>query len=75
MMDSNHPKQVPDYTNANMVLLFVNLLWIFGVVWSTLGIAAVLVLAALLNHGITRIDIARRRYAVRVTARGKGHPE
>ncbi|MDA7426517.1 histidinol phosphate aminotransferase [Thalassococcus lentus] len=75
MMDSNHPKRVEDYTTANMVLLFVNLLWIFGAVWTAWGIGAVMVLGAILNHAITRIEIARRRHAIYITSRGKNAPD
>lgn len=64
-MQNKHPEPVEDYTTANLVLIFVNLLWIFGVVWSTWGIGAVLVLGAILNHLITRLRIARARRAAR----------
>ncbi|MCR8549904.1 histidinol phosphate aminotransferase [Salipiger sp. P9] len=46
----------PDYTKPALVFLFVNLLWIFGVVWATLGLAPVLLGAIALNHAITLLD-------------------
>lgn len=60
-MENRHPQPVEDYTTANLVLIFMNLLWVFVALWSYLGLGMVLVLAALLNHLITRLDLARRR--------------
>lgn len=45
---------------ANMILIFVNLLWIFIAIWSAWGLGAVLILGAVLNHLITRVEVARR---------------
>lgn len=59
-MPSHHPQSVEDYTTANMVLIFVNMLWIFVVIWSYWGLVPVLIAAACLNHLITRLDNARR---------------
>ncbi|MCK0149182.1 histidinol phosphate aminotransferase [Marivita sp. S6314] len=55
-MDQRHPKRVEDYTTANLILIFVNLLWIFGVIWATLGLAAVILTGWGLNHLITRLE-------------------
>ncbi len=46
----------PDYTNAAIVMIGVNLFWIFFVIWVISGLVPVLVLAALINHGIDRIS-------------------
>ena len=54
-MERNHPKRVEDYTTANLILIFVNLLWIFGVIWANFGILAVILVGWALNYGITRI--------------------
>ena len=54
-MERNHPKRVEDYTTANLILIFVNLLWIFGVIWANFGILAVILAGWALNHAITRI--------------------
>jgi hypothetical protein len=58
-MRDRHPKQVEDYTAANLILIFVNVLWIFGVVWSTWGIGAVVILGLILNHLIGRLSVVR----------------
>ncbi len=60
-MDNHHPKPVEDYMTANMVLIFVNLLWVFVALWSAWGIGPVLIVAAVLNHLITRLEAMRRR--------------
>lgn len=49
----------PDYTRAALTMLGVNLLWIFFVIWVIWGIVPVLVLAALINHGIDRLQQRR----------------
>ena len=51
-MDEHHPKQVADYTIAALVLIFINLLWIFGVIWVQFGLAAVILVGWALNQGI-----------------------
>ncbi|EBA05855.1 hypothetical protein [Sagittula stellata] len=60
-MQNHHPQPVEDYMTANMILLFVNLLWIFTAIWYVWGLAPLILIAALLNHLITRLDHARRR--------------
>ncbi|WP_323771222.1 histidinol phosphate aminotransferase [Antarctobacter sp.] len=60
-MENHHPKPVENYMTANMILIFVNLMWVFVALWSYWGLGVVLILAALLNRLITRIDMARRR--------------
>mgnify|MGYP006889529775 CR=1 FL=1 len=60
-MNSKYPGRVEDYTTANLVLIFVNMLWIFGAIWATWGILPVIVLAVALNHMITRLEILRER--------------
>ena len=74
-MSQRHPSRVPDYTNANLVLIFVNLCWIFGVVWMHWGLGAAIVLAVALNHGITRLESYRARRAVESIRRGKADYE
>lgn len=58
-MQNNHPKRVEDYTNAALVMGFVNLTWILIVVLATWGFVPALVLAAAVNHLITRLDARR----------------
>lgn len=55
-MEQRYPKRVENYTTASLILLFVNLLWIFGVIWAWLGFAAVLLTGWFLNLMITRLD-------------------
>lgn len=64
-METKHPKRVEDYTTANLILLFVNLLWIFGVIWASLGFAAVLLTGWFLNHMITRLEAYRASREIR----------
>ena len=58
-MNGNHPQRVEDYTAASLVLLFVNLLWIFGVIWAQFGLLAVMLCGLALNHLISRLEQAR----------------
>ncbi len=58
-MQNRHPQKVEDYTNANLVLILVNLFWVFGVVWSTWGIGPVVILGLVLNHMINRLAVIR----------------
>ncbi|GGH32332.1 hypothetical protein SAMN05444007_106135 [Cribrihabitans marinus] len=60
-MNDHRMKSAPNYTNAALTMLGVNLIWIFAVLWTTLGFLAPLALAALLNHAISRL--AGRRSA------------
>ena len=52
-------QRVEDYTTTCLVMGLVNLLWIFVVIWAFLGLPAVMVLAVILNAGITRISNRR----------------
>ncbi|MBA85725.1 MAG: hypothetical protein CML69_13435 [Rhodobacteraceae bacterium] len=47
-------REAPNYTNAALIMGLVNLLWIFGLVWSLWGLPVVLLLAAGLNALIDR---------------------
>lgn len=68
-MYDNHPGRVEDYTTATLVLLFINMIWIFGAIWASWGLGPVLILAAVLNHPITRLQVMlvrrERRYPAR----------
>lgn len=63
-MQQKRRAPVMDYKNITLVLGLANLMWIFATIWSLYGVAAVLVLAAVLNHLITRLDLklAREHY-------------
>jgi hypothetical protein len=60
-MENHHPKQVEDYMTANMILIFVNLLWILVAIWSAWGLVPVLIVVVVINHLITRLDHFLRR--------------
>lgn len=64
-MDRRQPRRVEDYTTASLVLLFVNLLWIFGVIWACLGFTAVILAGWGLNHLITRLQRYRASREIR----------
>jgi hypothetical protein len=48
-------RSAPDYTNAALVMGFVNLLWVFGVIWVLFGLPAVMAVGWVLNLGINRL--------------------
>lgn len=50
----------PDYTNAALVMGFVNLLWIFLVISAWVGLPAILLLGYVLDRLISRIGARRR---------------
>jgi hypothetical protein len=64
-MPDQHPKRVEDYTTANLILIFVNLLWIFGVIWASFGLLPVILLGWGLNHLITRLEQYRASREIR----------
>jgi len=64
-MEQRHPQRVEDYTTANLVLIFVNLLWIFGVIWANFGLAAVVLTGWALNHAINRLARYRASREIR----------
>ena len=45
--------------NQCILTLGVNLMWIFFVIWILFGFIPVVLLAVLINHGITRYETAR----------------
>lgn len=52
---SDHRREAPDYTVAALVMGFVNLLWVFGLIWALFGLPAVMATGWLLNIGIERL--------------------
>ncbi|WP_299424140.1 hypothetical protein [uncultured Shimia sp.] len=46
---------VEDFTTACMIMGFVNLLWVFVLVFLLWGFPAVIVLAVIMNAGIDRL--------------------
>ncbi|MBQ4827052.1 MULTISPECIES: histidinol phosphate aminotransferase [unclassified Leisingera] len=57
MRDPELPANMPDFFTAAITFAGINLMWIFFVVWVMYGMVPVLVLAVLINHLITRLDI------------------
>jgi hypothetical protein len=53
--DQERPR-APDYTTAALIMLGVNLMWIFLVIWAYAGFLPVLILAVFLNRAITRLE-------------------
>ncbi len=47
---------VEDFTVTCMIMAFVNLLWVFALIFLLWGLPAVMVLGVILNAGINRLD-------------------
>lgn len=58
-MNESHRTAAPDYTNAALTMAAVNVIWVFCVLWAVFGFVPVVLLAVLLNYGISVLD--RRR--------------
>lgn len=56
---SSPVQSAPNYTNAALVMGFVNLMWVFVLMFVLWGLPSVMVLAVILNAGIDRM--ARRK--------------
>lgn len=61
MRDRPPPKRAPDYTGAALAMALVNLLWIFMLLWATMGFWVVVLAGLALNHAITRLAQRRQR--------------
>ena len=48
-MQRGHMDEAPNYTNAALVMGFVNLLWVFGVIWAIFGLPVVFAVGYGLN--------------------------
>ena len=60
-MHDHSPRVAPDYTNAALIMGFVNLLWSLLLIWANFGLPAVLAVAVFLNDLITRLAHHRAR--------------
>ncbi|MBN9885845.1 histidinol phosphate aminotransferase [Salipiger abyssi] len=60
-MDDRTRQPAPDFTTPALVFLFINMLWIFAVLWVQWGLGAVLLLGLAVNHLITRLERRLRR--------------
>ncbi len=58
-MDRRHPQPAPNYTNAALTMGWVNLMWVFMVIWGLWGLLPVLLISAGLNRGITWLALRR----------------
>lgn len=58
-MQRRHSGYAEDYTTANLVLIFVNMLWIFVVIWAHAGLVPVILLGWYINHLINRLQASR----------------
>ncbi len=63
-MNNSPTGSAPDYTNAALIMLGVNMVWIFTLLWALYGFVLVLVLALAINHLVERF--AQTRGAVPV---------
>lgn len=57
MRDPELPDGMPDFFTAAITFAGINLMWIFFVIWVMYGMIPVLVLAVLINHFLTRLEI------------------
>lgn len=48
-----------NYTTPALVMMGVNLTWMFLTLWAMYGLLPVLLLSAVINHGITLLDHRR----------------
>ena len=55
-MDNRTRQPAPDYTSSPLFFLFINMLWIFGVIWVSWGLGAVALAGVAVNHLITLLD-------------------
>ncbi|KIC14792.1 hypothetical protein [Leisingera sp. ANG-Vp] len=57
MREPELPAGMPDFFTAAIIFAGINLMWIFFVIWVMYGMVPVVVLAVLVNHFITRLEI------------------
>ena len=57
MSEPELPDGMPDLFTAAITFAGINLMWIFFAIWVMYGMVPVLVLAVLINHLITRLEI------------------
>ena len=55
-MDDQTRQPAPDYTSSALFFIFINMLWIFGVIWISWGLGAVAIIGVILNHLISMLD-------------------
>lgn len=55
-MDDRTRQPAPDYMTSALFFIFLNMLWIFGVLWVSWGLGAVAIAGVTVNHLITMLD-------------------
>ena len=58
-MDDKRIGAAPDYTNAALTMLGINLMWIMFVVWMLWGLVPTLMLAFAVNHWVEHVAARR----------------
>ncbi len=58
-MDNRQVGRAPDYTNAAINMLGINLMWIFFVVWMLWGFIPVLMIAYMVNRFVEHVGDTR----------------
>lgn len=58
-MQDDFPNAAPNYTNAALTFGWINLMWIFLLVWGLWGLLPVMVLGAGINRGISWLALQR----------------
>ena len=58
-MDNRQVGRAPDYTNAAINMLGINLMWIFFVVWMLWGFIPVLMIAYAINRFVEHVGDTR----------------
>lgn len=55
-MDDRTRQPAPDHMTSALFFIFLNMLWIFGVLWVSWGLGAVAIAGVAVNHVITMLD-------------------
>lgn len=58
-MDHRQKGRAPDYTNAAITMLGINLMWIFFVIWMLWGMVPVILIAVGVNHFVEYVAAKR----------------
>lgn len=73
MRDPDRPA-APNYTNACIIMFGVNLAWIFMVIWAVWGLIIVMLLGAVINHLMTRLEASAVAHATARRADPQARP-
>lgn len=60
MYTPQRPGRAEDYTIPSLVMIFVNLVWILGVIWVQFGLIAVVICGWVCNKLISRLEAYKR---------------